>query len=54
MDGSIEEKRKEMHELAQKYGISDPRVLKKSRELDRLLNGFTRRLEPKIPLEREP
>ncbi|WP_082672964.1 aspartyl-phosphate phosphatase Spo0E family protein [Paenibacillus senegalimassiliensis] len=36
----IEKKRLEMHKLAQKYGISASQVLKKSKELDQLLNTY--------------
>ncbi|WP_018749794.1 aspartyl-phosphate phosphatase Spo0E family protein [Paenibacillus sanguinis] len=36
----IEKKRLEMHKLAQKYGISASQVLKKSKELDQLLNRY--------------
>lgn len=41
MERRIEEKRKEMYDLAKKFGISDYRVLQKSRELDQLLNLYT-------------
>ncbi|WP_018752604.1 aspartyl-phosphate phosphatase Spo0E family protein [Paenibacillus sanguinis] len=34
----IELKRTELNKLAQLYGLQDERVLKKSRELDQLLN----------------
>ena len=37
---SIEKKRREMHKLAQKYGISASQVLQKSKELDQLLNTY--------------
>lgn len=36
----IEQKRQEMHELAEQNGLSDFRVLAKSHELDRLLNRY--------------
>lgn len=38
----IEKKRKEMNGLAKEYGLLDDRVLRKSRELDRLLNEYQR------------
>lgn len=41
MERRIEQKRKEMHVLADKYGLSDLRVLKKSKELDQLLNFYS-------------
>lgn len=41
MKQCIEEKRKELYDLAEKFGLSDYRVLKKSRELDKLLNLYT-------------
>lgn len=40
MERYIEDKRKEMYDVADKYGLSDPRVLMKSRELDQLLNLY--------------
>lgn len=36
----IEQKRQEMHEMAKQYGLSDFSVLKKSKELDRILNNY--------------
>lgn len=36
----IEEKREEMHDLAERYGFGDERVLEKSRELDKILNQY--------------
>ncbi|MBW4079918.1 aspartyl-phosphate phosphatase Spo0E family protein [Paenibacillus sp. S150] len=36
----IEKKRKEMNQLAKKFGLSDERVLMKSWELDCLLNRY--------------
>ena len=41
MERRIEQKRKEMYVLADKYGLSDLRVLKKSKELDQLLNFYS-------------
>jgi len=41
MESRIEQKRKEMYVLADKYGLSDHRVLKKSKELDQLLNFYS-------------
>lgn len=37
---SIEKKREEMHELVEKYGFLDDRVLEKSMQLDKLLNQY--------------
>lgn len=36
----IEQKRAELNRLAEKYGLSDSRVLVRSQELDRLLNKY--------------
>lgn len=38
----IENKRNQLNLLAEKYGLSDRRVLKKSHELDYLLNQYQR------------
>lgn len=36
----IEKERRTLSRLVEKYGLSDPRVLAKSRELDELLNQY--------------
>lgn len=41
MERRIEEKRAEMYALVVLYGLSDPRVLLKSKELDALLNVYS-------------
>lgn len=42
----IEKKRNQLNLLAEKYGLSDKRVLKKSHELDYLLNRYQRESNP--------
>lgn len=42
----IEKKRKQLNLLAERYGLSDRRVLKKSHELDYLLNRYQRESNP--------
>ena len=42
----IEKKREQLNQLAEKYGLSDIRVLKKSHELDYLLNQYQRENNP--------
>ncbi|MFK4437448.1 Spo0E family sporulation regulatory protein-aspartic acid phosphatase [Paenibacillus sp. RC21] len=41
LEDCIEEKRKELNELAKEVGLKDRRVLTKSMELDRLLNLYS-------------
>nr|WP_254207651.1 aspartyl-phosphate phosphatase Spo0E family protein [Paenibacillus sp. AK121] len=41
MEECIEEKRKELNDLAKEVGLKDRRVLTKSMELDRLLNKYS-------------
>jgi hypothetical protein len=40
LEDCIEEKRKELNDLAKEVGLKDRRVLTKSMELDRLLNMY--------------
>ncbi|WP_373865242.1 Spo0E family sporulation regulatory protein-aspartic acid phosphatase [Paenibacillus koleovorans] len=42
IDLAIREKRRQLNECVDKYGISDPRCLKDSVELDHLINQFNR------------
>lgn len=44
----IEKQRRRINSLAQKYGLTDDRVLMKSRELDRLLNQFQREKSSRV------
>ncbi|MFC5402332.1 Spo0E family sporulation regulatory protein-aspartic acid phosphatase [Cohnella soli] len=37
---AIERKRREMHSLSDRYGITSEKVLRKSEELDHLLNTY--------------
>ncbi|WNR45555.1 aspartyl-phosphate phosphatase Spo0E family protein [Paenibacillus roseipurpureus] len=37
---AIERKRREMHSLSDRYGMASQIVLRKSREIDRLLNAY--------------
>ncbi|ADO58786.1 hypothetical protein NS115_20020 [Paenibacillus jamilae] len=41
LEECIEEKRKELNDLAKEVGLKDRRVLTKSMELDRLLNKYS-------------
>ncbi|AET57624.1 Spo0E family sporulation regulatory protein-aspartic acid phosphatase [Paenibacillus terrae] len=41
LEDCIEEKRKELNDLAKEVGLKDRRVLTKSMELDRLLNLYS-------------
>ena len=41
LEDCIEEKRKELNDLANEVGLKDRRVLTKSMELDRLLNLYS-------------
>ncbi|WP_226000474.1 Spo0E family sporulation regulatory protein-aspartic acid phosphatase [Paenibacillus sp. BJ-4] len=41
LEDCIEEKRKELNDLANEVGLKDRRVLTKSMELDRLLNKYS-------------
>ncbi len=41
LEECIEEKRKELNDLAKEVGLKDRRVLIKSMELDRLLNKYS-------------
>lgn len=41
LEDCIEEKRKELNDLANEVGLKDRRVLIKSMELDRLLNKYS-------------
>ena len=41
LEECIEEKRKELNDLANEVGLKDRRVLTKSMELDRLLNKYS-------------
>ncbi|EFU39356.1 hypothetical protein PVOR_25403 [Paenibacillus vortex V453] len=45
----IEVERRLLHELAENYGINDPRTLIKSQELDSVLNQYNELIKKQKP-----